>query len=375
MMKKIMKYLLITLIILGVIYATYFFISSNNTSTIVYKTEVAIKTTIEKKTIATGKVVPEDEVEIKPQISGIIESILVKEGQLIKAGDLIAKIKVVPNEAALSSALGRVKNANYVFENAKLDFDRNKLLFDKQVISTQDFNAVELRFNQAKQELSNAQNDLQIIQLGTREGGLANTNIKATISGTILEIPVKIGDQVIESNNFNPGTTIAFIANLSNMVFEGKIDEAEVGKLVLGMPLKISLGAINDKEFNANLRFVAPKGIEDQGAVQFKIEANVNLDTAFFIRAGYSANASLVLDKKENVLAIKEALLQFDKETNNPYVEIETDEQKFERKDVTLGISDGINVEILTGIKPNDKIKVWNITQPEKLETKLDEDE
>jgi HlyD family secretion protein len=374
-MKKIMKYLLITLIILGVIYATYFFISSNNTSAIVYKTEVAIKTTIEKKTIATGKVVPEDEVEIKPQISGIIESILVKEGQLIKAGDLIAKIKVVPNEAALSSALGRVKNANYVFENAKLDFDRNKLLFDKQVISTQDFNAVELRFNQAKQELSNAQNDLQIIQLGTREGGLANTNIKATISGTILEIPVKIGDQVIESNNFNPGTTIAFIANLSNMVFEGKIDEAEVGKLVLGMPLKISLGAINDKEFNANLRFVAPKGIEDQGAVQFKIEANVNLDTAFFIRAGYSANASLVLDKKENVLAIKEALLQFDKETNNPYVEIEIGEQKFERKDVTLGISDGINVEILTGIKPSDKIKVWNITQPEKLETKLDEDE
>ena len=370
-----MKYLLITLIILGVIYATYFFISSNNTSAIVYKTEVAIKTTIEKKTIATGKVVPEDEVEIKPQISGIIESILVKEGQLIKAGDLIAKIKVVPNEAALSSALGRVKNANYVFENAKLDFDRNKLLFDKQVISTQDFNAVELRFNQAKQELSNAQNDLQIIQLGTREGGLANTNIKATISGTILEIPVKIGDQVIESNNFNPGTTIAFIANLSNMVFEGKIDEAEVGKLVLGMPLKISLGAINDKEFNANLRFVAPKGIEDQGAVQFKIEANVNLDTAFFIRAGYSANASLVLDKKENVLAIKEALLQFDKETNNPYVEIEIDEQKFERKDVTLGISDGINVEILLGIKPTDKVKVWNITQPEKIEGKKNKDE
>ncbi|MBI2279801.1 MAG: efflux RND transporter periplasmic adaptor subunit [Bacteroidetes bacterium] len=373
-MKKIMKYLLIVLIIVGVIYATYFFITSNNTSAIVYKTETAFKTTIEKKTIATGKVVPEDEVEIKPQISGIIESILVKEGQLIKAGDLIAKIKVVPNEAALSSALGRVKNANYVFENSKLDLDRNKILYDKQVISTQDFNSVELRFNQAKQELSNAQNDLQIIQLGTREGGLANTNIKATISGTILEIPVKIGDQVIESNNFNPGTTIAFIANLSNMVFEGKIDEAEVGKLKLDMPLKISLGAINDKEFDAKLRFVAPKGIEDQGAVQFKIEANVHLDTAFFIRAGYSANASLVLDKKENVLAIKEALLQFDKETNSPYVEIETGEQKFERKDVTLGISDGINVEILTGIKPTDKVKVWNITQPEKIESKKGND-
>lgn len=373
-MKKIMKYVLIVLIILGVIYATYFFVSSNNTSAVIYKTEVAKKTTIEKKTIATGKVVPEDEVEIKPQISGIIESILVKEGQLIKAGDLIAKIKVVPNEAALSSALGRVKNANYVFDNAKLDLDRNKILFEKQVISKQDFDAVVLRFNQAKQELSNSQNDLQIIQLGTREGGLANTNIKATISGTILEIPVKIGDQVIESNNFSPGTTIAFIANLSNMVFEGKIDEAEVGKLKVGMPLKISLGAINDKEFNAKLRFVAPKGIEDQGAVQFKIEANVNLDTAFFIRAGYSANASLVLEKKVNVLAIKEALLQFDKETNKPYVEIETGEQKFERKNVTLGISDGINVEILTGIKPTDKVKVWNITQPEKIESEKDKE-
>lgn len=373
-MKKIMKYVLIVLIILGVIYATYFFISSNNTSAVIYKTEIAAKTTIEKKTIATGKVVPEDEVEIKPQISGIIETILVKEGQLIKAGDLIAKIKVVPNEAALNSAIGRVKNANYVFDNAKLDYDRNKVLYEKQVISTQDFNAVELRYNQAKQELSNSQNDLQIIQLGTREGGLANTNIKATISGTILEIPVKIGDQVIESNNFSPGTTIAFIANLSNMVFEGKIDEAEVGKLKIGMPLKISLGAINDKEFDAKLRFIAPKGIEDQGAVQFKIEANVTLDTAFFIRAGYSSNASLVLEKKVNVLAIKEALLQFDKETNNPYVEVEIGPQKFERKDVTLGISDGINVEILTGLKPSDKVKVWNITQPEKIESKKDKE-
>lgn len=365
---------MIALVTLGVIFATNFFIKSNNAPSDVFKTETPFKTTIEKKTIATGKVVPEDEVEIKPQISGIIETIYVKEGQLIKAGDLIAKIKVVPNEAALNSAFGRVKNAKLVFDNTQLEYDRNKILFDKQVISAQDFNAIELRFDQAKQELSNSQNDLQIIQLGTREGGLANTNIKATIAGTILEIPVKIGDQVIESNNFSPGTTIAFIANLSNMVFEGKIDEAEVSKLTIGMPLKISLGAIDNKEFNANLRFVAPKGIEDQGAVQFKIEANVNLDSAFFIRAGYSANASLVLGKKENVTAIKEALLQFDKETNDPFVEVETGDQNFERKEVELGISDGINVEILSGLKPTDKVKVWNITQPEKIETKKGND-
>ena len=369
-MKKIVKYFLIALVVLGVIFATSFFIKSNSKSAVVYETETPFKTTIEKKTVATGKVIPEDEVEIKPQISGILETILVKEGEKINAGDLIAKIKVIPNESALNNAIGRVKNAKFNLENATLEYNRNKQLFDKEVISAQEFNNIELRFNQAKRELSNAENDLQIIQLGTRDGGVANTNIKATISGTILEIPVKKGDQVIESNNFNPGTTVAIIANLSNMVFEGKVDEAEVGKLKKGMDLKVSLGAINDKEFDAKLRFVAPKGIEEQGAVQFKIEADVFLDSAFFIRAGYSANASLVLDKKENVLAIREALLQFDVETNEPYVEVAVDEQQFERKNVKLGISDGINVEILSGITANDKVKVWNITQPTKINSK-----
>lgn len=369
-MKKIVKYFLIALVVLGVIFATSFFIKSNSKSAVVYETETPFKTTIEKKTVATGKVIPEDEVEIKPQISGILETILVKEGEKIEAGDLIAKIKVIPNESALNNAIGRVKNAKFNLDNVTLEYNRNKQLFDKEVISAQEFNNIELRFNQAKQELSNAENDLQIIQLGTRDGGVANTNIKATISGTILEIPVKKGDQVIESNNFNPGTTVAIIANLSNMVFEGKVDEAEVGKLKKGMDLKVSLGAINDKEFDAKLRFVAPKGIEEQGAVQFKIEADVFLDSAFFIRAGYSANASLVLDKKENVLAIREALLQFDVETNEPYVEVAVDEQQFERKNVKLGISDGINVEILSGITADDKVKVWNITQPTKINSK-----
>lgn len=367
-----MKYVIITFAALGILYASYYFISSNSKESITYKTEKPFKTTIEKKSVATGKVIPEDEVEIKPQISGIVDVILVKEGDPIKAGDLIAKIKVVPNEAALNGAIGRVKNAKFSFENAKLEYDRNKKLFEKEVISAQEFNNIELRFNQAKQELSNSENDLQIIQLGTREGGVANTNIKATISGTILELPVKKGDQVIESNNFNPGTTVAIIANLKNMVFEGKVDEAEVSKLKLGMGLKISLGAISDKEFDAKLRFVAPKGVEEQGAVQFKIEADVFLDSAFFVRAGYSANASLVLDKKENVMAIREALLQFDEITNEPYVEVMIAEQKFERKNVELGISDGINVEILSGIKENDLIKEWNVTQPEKIKKEKD---
>ena len=371
-MKKVMKYVLIIGLIAGVIYATSFFISTNNQDPIKYESENPIKTNIEKKTVATGKVVPEDEVEIKPQISGIIHEVFVKEGQVITSGDLIAKIKVVPNEQALNSAIGRVDNAKIVLENSQLDYDRNKKLYDKGIISNQDFVAIELRFNQSKQELVNAQNDLKIIKMGTAGKGATNTNIRATVSGTILTVPVKKGDQVIESNNFNPGTTVATIADLTDMIFEGQVDEAEVSKLTIGMPLLISLGAINDKSFDAKLRFVAPQGIEEQGAVQFKIEANVILDSNFFVRAGYSANATIVIGQKENVLAIKEALVQFDEETQEPYVELELGDQDFERQEVELGISDGIYVEILDGLTAKDKVKVWNITEPFKKTSEED---
>ncbi len=368
-MKKVVKYLLITLLIIGVIYAAVFFISTNNQSPIKYETETPKRIAIEKKTVATGKVVPEDQVEIKPQISGIIDNIFVKEGDVLKAGDLIATIKVVPNEAALNSAIGRVDNAKLILENSEIDYNRNKKLFDKGIISTQDFNAIELRYNQAKQEKANAESDLQIIKLGTAGRGATNTNIRSTVTGTVLDIPVKKGDQVIESNNFNPGTTVATVADLTNMIFEGQVDEAEVTNLKINMPLKISLGAINNLEFDAKLRFVAPQGIEDQGAVQFKIEANVFLDSNFFVRAGYSANATIVLGKKQNVLAIKEALVQFDEESEEPFVEVEIGEQEFEIREVEMGLSDGINVEILSGLTEKDKVKVWNITEPFKKNT------
>ncbi len=363
-MKKVFKYILIIGLIIGVVYAGVFFVSTNNQDPIQYESENPIRTAIEKKTVATGKVVPEDQVEIKPQISGIIQEVFVKEGDIVQTGDLIAKIKVVPNEQALNSAIGRVDNAKIVLENSDIDFKRNKKLYDKGIISNQDFIAIELRFNQAKQELVNAENDLKIIQLGTAGRGSTNTNIRATVSGTVLTIPVKKGDQVIESNNFNPGTTVATIADLTDMIFEGQVDEAEVGKLKMGMNLLISLGAINDKTFDAKLRFVAPQGMEEQGAVQFKIEANVALDTNFFVRAGYSANATIVIGKKKNILAIKEALVQFDEETEEPFVELELGDQDFERRDVELGISDGIMVEILDGLTEKDKVKVWNITEP-----------
>ena len=369
-MNKILKYILVGVLVIGVLYAVARVLKTNSKPAISYETISPTKETITNKVVATGKVIPEDEVEIKPQISGIIEKIYVEEGAKLKAGDLIAKIKVVPNEQSLNTARGRVNNAEIALGNAKIEYDRNKALFEKGVVSSQDFNNIELQYNQAKQELENARSDYQIIRVGSAGGSsTANTNIRATVSGTVLEIPVREGDQVIESNNFNDGTTIATIADMAIMIFEGQVDEAEVGKLKLDMPLKISLGAIQDKEMDANLKFIAPKGLEEQGAVQFKIEADLKLPDSIFIRAGYSANASIVLEKKENVLAIKEALLQFDKETEKPYVEVVAGEQEFERRDITIGISDGINVEVLSGLTEDDKIKVWNKTEPIKNET------
>ena len=364
-MKKILKWVGLGVLVLGALWAATFFIKSNSKSTIEYETHTPFISNIEKKTVATGKVIPEDEVEIKPQISGIIDKIYLEEGAEVKAGDLIAVIKVVPNEQSLNQAAGRVRNAELALNNAKIEYDRNKALFEKGVISSQDFNNQQLTYDQAQQELKNSRADYQIIRRGSAGGSAsANTNIRATVTGTILEIPVEEGDQVIQSNNFNDGTTIASIADLGKMIFEGMVDEGEVGKLELGMPLKISLGAIEDKEFDANLKFIAPKGVEESGAVQFKIEGDVAVEDDFLIRAGYSANASLVLEKKDSILVIPEALLQFDKETDKPYVEVATGEQQFERRDIEIGISDGINVEIVSGLDESDEVKQWNKTEP-----------
>ena len=372
-MKKVFKYILIVAILFGVLYAATYFIKSNSKPSIQYDTQTALITSIEMKSVATGKVVPEDEVEIKPQISGIIEMLYVEEGDNVKTGDLLAKVKVVPNEQSLNSAKGRLANTKILMENAKIEYNRNKSLFDKEIISQQDFQNAELNLSRAMQDVSNADTDLQIIKLGSAGGSAtANTNIRATVAGTVLEMPIKEGDQVVESNTFNNGTTIAIIADLSKMIFEGKVDESEVGKLKVGMPLTVNLGAIQDKEFEAKLKFIAPKGNEEQGAVQFKIEGDVYLDDDFFVRAGYSANASLVLERKDSILAIPEALLQFDKKTEEPYVEVHVKDQELERKDIKTGISDGINVEILSGITIEDNIKVWNKTEEEKKE---DEDE
>lgn len=368
-MKKIIIFGSIAIALIAVL---IWFGKKNSKSVTNYKTEKPFKTNIVKKTVATGKVIPLEEVQIKPKVSGIIEKIYVEEGAKVKVGDLIATIRVVPNVQSLNNAKGNVKTAQLRFNNTKTLYNRNKKLYEQGVISRQDFETAELNYNSAKANLDNSRNNLQIIQKGSAAGmgKTANTYVKAEISGTILEIPVRKGHQVIESNTFNAGTTIATIADMSKMIFEGQVDEAEVGKIKNGIKLEVSLGAIEKKKYLAKLNFIAPKGTEVNGAVQFKIKGNVTLDDEYFVRAGYSANADIVLEKKDSILAIKESLLQFDKKTEKPYVEIKTGDQKFEKREVELGISDGINVEILSGVTKDDEIKIWNKTSKKEKKPK-----
>ena len=360
-MNKTVKIILGIFVLILLVVVLKYFKDSNAKEVVDYKTELPFYSSLDTKTVATGKLNPEEEIELKPQISGIVDQIFVEEGDLVRKGDLIAKIRVVPNEQALGSAKSRINSAKLSYENAQTLFGRNKLLFEKGVISKQDFENSELSLNQSKESYAQAQDDYKIIKQGSLSGGSsANTNIIAQIPGTILEIPVREGDQVIQSNNFNAGTTIATIADMSKMIFEGKVDESEVGKLEEGKDIKVILGAIAEKEFPAVLTFVAPKGVEENGAVQFTIKADVAIEASTKIRAGYSANAEIEIESKDSVLVIKEALLQFNRISEKPFVELRAEDGTFSKKNVTIGLSDGINVEITEGVEEGDQIKVWN---------------
>ncbi len=360
-MKKTVKIIIGIVLLVLFVWVIKYFKDSNSKEIEEFKVEEPFYTSINTKVVATGKLNPEEEIELKPQIAGIIDEIYVEEGDIVQKGDLIAKIRVVPNEQSLASANSRTRTSRLALDNAQILYDRNKGLFEKGVISKQDFENSQLSYNQSKESLIQAQNDYQIIKQGSLSGGgSANTNIVAQIPGTVLEIPIREGDQVIEANSFNAGTTIATIADMSKMIFEGKVDEAEVGKLEEGKEIIVILGAINQQEFPAKLTFVAPKGIEENGAVQFTIKADVEVEESTKIRAGYSANAQIDLESKDSILVVKEALLQFNRITEKPFVEIQNEDGLYEEKYVELGISDGINIEVLEGVSEGDKIKVWN---------------
>ena len=381
-MKRTGTIILLSFILITFIVGIYYIYSKDQQDPVVYETEQATINTIVKKTVATGSIVPKEEVLIKPNISGIIEEIFLEAGAIIKSGDLIAKLKVVPNVNSLNSAKININAANTQLETARLAlenqrsiYNRQKDLFDKGVISANDFDNAQLSFNQAKQRfeqekvnLQGARQTFDIVKTGTTAGlGAATiTEIRATVSGMVLDVPVKVGNQVIEANNFNEGTTIAAIADVDKMIFEGKVDESEVGKISENLPLEITVGAIENKKFDAVLDYIAPKGVAENGAIQFSIKGTLAKKDTTFIRAGLSANASIILAKAENVLSIKEALVQYDPETQKSFVEIETGNQEFTRRDIETGVSDGILVEVTAGITKEDKIKVWNQLTPAK---------
>jgi HlyD family secretion protein len=375
-MKKSVTIIILVTIILLFSVSLYYFYQKNQEDPVIYTTESPTIENILKMTVATGSIVPKEEVLIKPNISGIIDYIFVVAGDIIKSGDLIAKVKVVPNVNSLSSAQNNINSARIQVETARLAFEsekniynRQKELFEKGVISANEFdnaqlsyNQVQQRFNQEKVTLTGAQQTYDIVKTGTAQGlgALANTEIRATVSGMVLDVPVKAGNQVIESNNFNDGTTIVTLANVDKMIFVGKVDESEVGKITENLPLEITVGAIENRKFDAVLDYIAPKGLNENGAIQFEIKGTLDKKDTTYIRAGLSANASIILARADSVITVKEALVQYDPKTQAPFVELETSEQQYERRDVELGISDGIRVEIKSGVTKDDKIKVWN---------------
>ena len=369
-MNKILKYALMGVAIIALLGSFVYLIKSNRSSLLKYETSTLVKRTIENKAVATGKIVPRREIEIKPNISGIVQQVYVEEGQKVAEGDLIAIISVVSNTSSLNDADSQLRNARIALTNSKKTYDRQKKLFNQGVISASEFQEAETNYKQNQENAQKAQRTLSIVQTGTAPGlgGQGNTLIKATSYGTVLNIPIEIGAQVTEANNFNEGTTIAFIADLGEMIFEGKVDESEVGKTSIGDSITIKVGAIPNTEFKAKLDFISPKGEEKSGTIQFKVKAVIQLIDSVFLRAGYSANASIILERKDSVFALEEALLQFD-DQNKSYVEVEISKNKYERRDVKLGISDNEYVEILSGVTKDDKIKVWNKKyKPKKIE-------
>lgn len=358
-MKKFLKISAIVILVVLVLGTFYMLWKKSQPEKTSFSTTSPIVTTIENKTVATGKVEPRTVVQIKPQISGIITEIYKEAGQQVKAGDVIAKVQIIPDMVSLSAAELRIKRAQIALEKAQIDYDRQKSLFDKGVISQEAYQTATIELKSSQVDLVDAQNNYDLMKEGiTRNASnYSNTLIRSTINGMILDIPQKVGSSVIQSNNFNDGTTIATVANMKDMIFVGKIDETEVGKIKVGMPIVLVIGALEGKTFDATLEYIAPQGISDGGAIVFEIKAAVSLSDDVFVRSGYSSNAQIILEKKENILALPESALIFEKDS--VFVEVQTkDTLVFDKRAVKLGLSDGINIEVLEGVTQNEKIKL-----------------
>ena len=357
-MKKALR-ILGVVVLLAVFGGTLFFLyNKSKKKPELYETKSPFVSDVVMKTVATGSVVPRFEIEIKPQVSGIIDEIYVQAGDRITKGQVIARIKIIPDMVNLNSAENRLNRAKINFEDAKVDFERQQKLFDKNVISYTEFKTAKVAFDAAKEEITAAENNLELIKNGVTKTAKTATNtlVRSNNDGMVLDVPVEAGNSVIQSNTFNDGTTIAIVADMHDMIFEGKVDETEVGKIKEGMPIELEIGAIDKEKFDAILAYISPKGKEENGAIQFEIKADVKLKEGQFIRAGYSANANIVLDRKDSVMVIPEGMLKF--ENDSSYVEVQTGvEQQFEKRFVKTGLSDGINIEITEGLTKTDKVK------------------
>lgn len=371
-MKKYFKYILMALVAVIFIGTFVFLYIKSQPQPEVYDEFTLQRIDIRKTTVVTGKIEPRNEVNVKPQISGIITEILKEAGETVQEGEVIAKVKVIPDMGSLSAAQSRLRLAEINRKQAQTDYDREKTLFDKGLVAADEYDKIAQALRQAREEVDAAQDNLEVVRDGVSKSNASasSTLIRSTITGLILDIPVKVGNSVILANTFNDGTTIATVANMNDLIFRGNIDETEVGRLSTGMTMKITIGALQDLKFDARLEYIAPKATDQNGANQFEIKAAVNLPSnTTNIRSGYSANAEIVLAEAKNVLAVQESAIEFDGDDTYVYViKGEGDKQTYERRKVQTGISDGINIEIRSGVKPNERIRGPKMIATEKAE-------
>lgn len=355
-MKKILKYLILGVIAVVFIGTLVFLYSKSQEKPVTYQVDSPVQMTIIKKTVATGKVIPRREVEVKSQVSGVVERLYVTAGQTVKKGTTIARIALRPNMISVSQAEAQVQSAKTSLRNQAADLERYKRLLDQKLISELDFNKYQTDFKLQEEAVDAAENTLLLLKTGqSRNASNVSNMIPATIDGTILDVPMKEGAFILETSTFQAGTTLATLADMNDMIFEGLVDESEVGKLKQGMELVLNVGALQGKPFKATLEYISPKGVTDQGTIKFTIRAAVTLDEELFLRSNYSANADIVLDKRENVLSVNEGNLLV--EEKGTFVEVETAPQTFEKREIKTGLSDGINIEVVSGLSTGDKIK------------------